>query len=42
MNLSREGGDPEATNFPAPYDGRTIPRDCTLVVVRKNGGVVGS
>jgi secreted PhoX family phosphatase len=35
-------GDPEATNFPAPYDGRTIPRDCTLVVVRKDGGVVGS
>ena len=35
-------GDPTATNFPAPDDGVTIPRDCTLVVTRKNGGVVGS
>lgn len=35
-------GDPTRTNFPAPPDGVTIPRDCTLVVRRKNGGVVGS
>lgn len=35
-------GDPSLTNFPAPTDGKTIPRDCTLVVRRKDGGVVGS
>lgn len=35
-------GDPSRTNCPAPPDGATIPRDCTLVVRRKNGGIVGS
>ncbi len=35
-------GSPTNTNFPAPFDGVTIPRDCTLVITRKNGGVVGS
>ena len=35
-------GDPTVTNFPAADDGVTIPRDCTLVVTRKNGGVIGS
>lgn len=35
-------GDPTRTNFPAPFDGVTIPRDCTLVVTRKNKGIVGS
>ena len=35
-------GDPTASNFPAPTDGVTIPRDCTFVVRRKNGGIVGS
>ncbi len=35
-------GDPTATNFPAADDGVTIPRDCTLVVTKKNGGIVGS
>ena len=35
-------GDPTRTNFPAPYDGVTIPRDCTLVLRRKDGGRVGS
>lgn len=28
-------GDPTATNFPAPDDGVTIPRDATLVITRK-------
>ena len=28
-------GSPDETNFPAPFDGVTIPRDCTLVVRRK-------
>lgn len=35
-------GNPTSTNFPAPDDGVTIPRDCTLVVTRKNKGIVGS
>jgi secreted PhoX family phosphatase len=35
-------GDPSRTNFPASPDGVTIPRDCTIVIRRKDGGVVGS
>ena len=35
-------GSPTFTNFPAPFDGVTIPRDCTLVVTKKDGGIVGS
>jgi hypothetical protein len=35
-------GDPTQTNFPAPYDGVTIPRDSTFVITRKDGGIVGS
>ena len=35
-------GDSTRTNFPAPTDGVTIPRDCTFVVRRKDGGIVGS
>ena len=35
-------GDPRASNFPAPYDGVTIPRDSTFVITRKDGGIVGS
>ena len=35
-------GDPTETNFPAPFDGTTIPRDATIVVRRKNRGQVGS
>ena len=35
-------GDPTLTNFPAPTDGVTIPRDCTFVVTRRDGGIIGS
>jgi secreted PhoX family phosphatase len=38
-------GDPNLTNLPELNevpDGVTIPRDCTLVVTRKDGGIVGS
>lgn len=35
-------GDPSATNFPEPRNGVTIPRDATIVITRKNGGVIGS
>ena len=39
------GGDPSATNFPVPNgvpDGVTVPRDATVVITRKDGGVIGS
>lgn len=43
VNIQHPGnGDPSVTNFPAPQDGVTVPRDCTIVITRKNGGVVGS
>ena len=35
-------GDPLASNFPAEPDGVTIPRDSTIVITRKDGGVGGS
>ena len=43
INIQHPGnGSPTSTNFPAPFDGTTIPRDSTLVLRRKGGGVVGS
>jgi secreted PhoX family phosphatase len=43
INIQHPGnGSPDATNFPADYDGVTIPRDCTLVIRRKDGGIIGS
>ena len=43
INIQHPGnGNPESTNFPATTDGVTIPRDCTLVITRKNGGIIGS
>jgi len=43
INLQHPGnGDPTETNFPAATDGYTIPRDCTLVITRKDGGIIGS
>jgi len=43
INIQHPGnGNPESTNFPAPRDGVTIPRDCTLVIRRKDGGIIGS
>ena len=43
VNIQHPGdGDPTATNFPADPDGVTIPRDCTLVITRKDGGIIGS
>ncbi|MEB3211576.1 MAG: PhoX family phosphatase [Leptolyngbyaceae bacterium] len=42
-NMQHPGdGDPSRTNFPAATDGVTIPRDCTIVITKKDGGVVGS
>ncbi len=43
INIQHPGnGDPTLTNFPAPQDGVTIPRDCTIVINRKDGGIIGS
>ncbi|ALP52743.1 phosphatase [Candidatus Tenderia electrophaga] len=43
VNTQHPGnGDPSLTNFPAPFDGVTVPRDSTLVITRKDGGVIGS
>lgn len=42
-NIQHPGnGDPTATNFPKAYDGVTIPRDATLIITRKNNGIIGS
>lgn len=43
VNIQHPGnGDPTVTNFPAETDGVTVPRDCTLIITRKDGGIVGS
>lgn len=43
VNLQHPGnGDPTVTNFPAAIDGVTIPRDATIVITRKDGGIIGS
>ena len=43
VNIQHPGnGDPSRTSFPASFDGTTIPRDCTLVITRKDGGIIGS
>lgn len=43
VNTQHPGsGNPRITNFPAPQDGVSIPRDCTCVITRKDGGIVGS
>ncbi len=43
INTQHPGnGDPTRTNFPAPFDGVTVPRDSTIVITRKDGGIVGS
>lgn len=42
-NIQHPGdGDPNLTSFPSPVKGFLIPRDATLVIRRKNNGVVGS
>ena len=43
INTQHPGnGDPSKTNFPAAPDGKTIPRDCTFVITRMDGGIIGS
>ena len=43
INTQHPGnGNPALTNFPAPSDGVTRPRDATFVIQRKDRGIVGS
>ena len=43
VNVQHPGnGDPAVTSFPSADDGKTVPRDCTLVIKRKDGSTVGS
>lgn len=43
VNVQHPGnGDPAVSNFPYPFDGVTIPRDATVAIRRKDGGIVGS
>lgn len=43
VNVQHPGnGDPVQTNFPLAYDGKTVPRDATLAIRRRDGGIVGS
>jgi secreted PhoX family phosphatase len=43
INVQHPGnGDPGRTNFPAPFDGVTVPRDATIVITKKDGGIIGS
>lgn len=45
VNLQHPGdGDPAVTNFPEAFTGAggPVPRDCTIVITRKNGGIIGS
>lgn len=43
INIQHPGvGDPSKTNFPAPLDGVTMPRDSTVVISKKDGGIIGS
>lgn len=43
INIQHPGdGNPAKTNFPAPLDSNRIPRDATVVITRKDGGIIGS
>ena len=44
INMQHPGnGNPTATNFPKlEQDDVTIPRDCTIVITKKDGGIIGS
>ncbi|ANV89960.1 PhoX family protein [Picosynechococcus sp. PCC 8807] len=43
INVQHPGdGNPATTNFPAPQGSGMVPRDSTVVITRKDGGIVGS
>ncbi|BAW95260.1 putative phosphatase [[Synechococcus] sp. NIES-970] len=43
INIQHPGdGNPNTTNFPAPQGSGLVPRDSTIVITRKDGGIIGS
>ncbi|MEM9452050.1 MAG: PhoX family phosphatase, partial [Cyanobacteria bacterium P01_E01_bin.6] len=43
INVQHPGdGDPSLTSFPAPFGSGRIPRDSTIVITKKDGGIIGS
>ncbi|HEY9737663.1 MAG TPA: PhoX family phosphatase [Trichocoleus sp.] len=43
VNLQHPGdGNPQLTNFPAPTGSGRVPRDATIVITKKDGGIIGS
>lgn len=43
INIQHPGdGNPAVSNFPVATNGVTIPRDATVVLTRKDGGIIGS
>jgi len=43
INVQHPGnGDPGSSSFPAPTGSGAIPRDATIVITRKDGGIIGS
>lgn len=43
INTQHPGnGDPALSSFPAEFGSGLIPRDCTFVITRKDGGIIGS
>jgi secreted PhoX family phosphatase len=43
INIQHPGnGDPTRSNFPEAFDGVTVPRDATIVLTKKDGGIIGS
>ena len=43
INVQHPGnGNPAETSFPREFDGVTIPRDATIALSRKDGGIIGS
>ena len=43
VNVQHPGnGDPGQTSFPAAPGSGRVPRDATLVITRKDGGIIGS
>jgi len=43
INIQHPGnGDPASSNFPEVFDGVTVPRDATIVLRKKDGGIIGS
>ena len=43
INVQHPGdGNPSTSNFPSADRSGAVPRDCTVVITRKDGGIIGS